>query len=143
MKIRTANITDSQEICRISSEDLGYPCREELVRSKLAGIDPGREAVFAAVDEDDSVIGYIHIEKYDVLYFETMGNILGLAVSGENRRKGIGRALLDRAEEWAKENGIMSVRLNSGITREGAHEFYRRAGYGEKQMKKTFIKRLG
>lgn len=142
MKIRAAEITDSEGICRICSEDLGYHCREALVRSKLAGIDPGREAVFAAVNEDEQVLGYIHIEKYDVLYFETMGNILGLAVRGEFRRRGVGRALIERAEEWARENGIMSVRLNSGITREEAHEFYRRAGYDEEKMQRRFIKRL-
>lgn len=30
------------------------------------------------------VAGFIHIEKYDTLYFETMANILGLAVIAEN-----------------------------------------------------------
>lgn len=52
-----------------------------------------------------------------------MVNILGLAVKKELRRCGVGRGLLNAAEEWAKERGIALVRLNSGKTRKEAHEF--------------------
>ncbi|MCC8127124.1 MAG: GNAT family N-acetyltransferase [Clostridiales bacterium] len=47
------------------------------------------------------------------------------------KKKGIGRALLDEIEERAKKDGAAGIRLVSGITRSGAHEFYQRCGYGD------------
>ena len=88
------------------------------------------------------VAGYIHAEDYDVLYFETMKNILGLAVAANHRRKGIGTKLLGAVEDWARETGVRQIRLNSGITRRGAHAFYRANGYTDEKEQKRFIKTL-
>ena len=41
------------------------------------------------------VIGYAHLVDYDVLYAPSMKNIMGIAVSPQYRRKGVGRVLLE------------------------------------------------
>ena len=69
-----------------------------------------------------------------------MINILGLAVSSEFRRRGIGRMLLKRAERWATEVGIHKIRLNSGASRKEAHSFYRAMGYNNEKGQIRFIK---
>ncbi len=140
-EIRNIAAEDAAGICRVCSEDLGYPCSLSLVTEKINKLDRSREAVFVALCGDE-IVGFIHIEKYDVLYFETMANILGLAVSSEHRKKGIGKALVTAAESWALENGIRLMRLNSGITRTGAHEFYKRLGYGSEKQQMRFVKEL-
>ena len=71
-----------------------------------------------------------------------MVNYLGVAVSNKYRRMGIGAALIKAAENWAVERGIHLVRLNSGSTRTGAHEFYKRQGYDGDKMQVHFTKRL-
>lgn len=139
--IRTVSINDAEDICTISSEDLGYPCDLSLVRSKIEKINPDREAVFVAL-ADDVVVGYIHVEKYDVLYFETMANILGLAVKAAYQHNGIGKKLVSAAENWAIENNIELMRLNSGISRTAAHDFYRHLGYGSDKGQLRFTKKL-
>lgn len=139
--IRKADIGDCHAICEICNEDLGYECKEELVKMRIERLDEKREAVFVAVD-DGAVAGYIHVEKYNTLYFTDMANILGLAVAGKYQRRGWGRKLTEAAERWAKENGIDRIRLNSGIGRKGAHKFYRAAGFGEEKEQIRFIKRL-
>ena len=141
-EIRPARREDIDALCRICSEEMGYPCARELVEAKWAGLDPSREAVFVAVLEDSGAVGYIHVERYDVLYFETMANILGLAVREEFQRNGIGKALLSQAEAWAREHGIHLMRLNSGISRKGAHEFYRRQGYLDEKEQLRFTKEI-
>ena len=89
-EIRIAVEADYEAIARISRDDLGYDCSPALVREKLRrALQSERERVFVAVC-DGEVAGYIHAEDYDVLYFETMKNILGLAVAANHRRKGIG-----------------------------------------------------
>ena len=139
MTIREATIEDAFAICNISCADLGYDCSCEFVSTRISNLDKGREKVFVA-EVNGIVAGYIHAEKYQTLYFEPMINILGLAVSSEFRRRGIGRMLLKRAERWANEVGIHKIRLNSGASRKEAHSFYRAMGYSNEKEQIRFIK---
>ena len=88
------------------------------------------------------VAGYVHAEIYNLLYFESMVNILGLAVASDCRRQGTGKALMHRVEEWAKERGIKEIRLNSGGTRKEAHEFYRAIGFNDEKVQVRFLKEV-
>ncbi len=145
VKIRQAAASDIPAMNELFRKDLGYEeCRLEIVKKQFAGLDNSREAVFIAEAEDDDghIAGVIHVEKYNVLYFPTMANILGIAVAADFRRQGIGSALLKRAEEWARENGACSMRLNSGESRKQAHEFYRAQGYTDDKKQLRFIKEL-
>ena len=139
MIIREATIEDAFAICNISCVDLGYDCSFEFVSTRISNLDKEREKVFVA-EVNGIVTGYIHAEKYQTLYFEPMINILGLAVSSEFRRRGIGRMLLKRAERWATEVGIHKIRLNSGASRKEAHSFYRAMGYSNEKGQIRFIK---
>ena len=148
--IRQAVKEDLPALCKIFQKDLGYEeCSMEILSAQFAKLDPAREAVFVAqVDEGSGapgdktslVCGVIHVEKYNVLYFPPMANLLGLAVSSDFRRMGIGQALLSRAEDWARENGIGQMRLNSGSSRTQAHDFYRSQGYVGDKSQLRFLK---
>ena len=163
VKIRHAAACDIPAMNELFQKDLGYAeCTLEIVEKQFAGLDNSREAVFIAEAEStyasgDShdgspdvtsdarlfrIAGVIHVEKYNVLYFPTMANILGIAVAADFRRQGIGSALLKRAEKWARENGAGSMRLNSGESRKKAHEFYRALGYIDDKKQLRFIKEL-
>ena len=163
VKIRHAAASDIPAMNELFQKDLGYAeCTLEIVEKQFAVLDNSREAVFIAeaestdasgdshdgspdVTSDASlfrIAGVIHVEKYNVLYFPTMANILGIAVAADFRRQGIGSALLKRAEEWARENGAGSMRLNSGESRKKAHEFYRALGYIDDKKQLRFIKEL-
>ena len=139
MIIREATLEDAFAICNISCADLGYDCSCEFVSTRISNLDKGREKVFVA-EVNGIVAGYVHAEKYQTLYFEPMINILGLAVSAEFRRRGIGRMLLKHAERWANEEGIHKIRLNSGGSRKEAHSFYRAMGYNNEKGQIRFIK---
>jgi len=139
--VRKLTIEDAQAICEISVEGLGYNCDLNLVQRKIQNLDLKREAVFVC-ELDGKVAGYIHVEHYDTLYFETMANILALSVKKEFQKLGVGKALLLEAENWAKENGIKMMRLNSGINRINAHGFYEHLGYVSEKDQKRFIKNL-
>lgn len=141
MNVRKAEIGDASAISKICTDDLGYKCTAELVSDRLKNIDGKRETVYVA-EIDGTVVGYIHAEIYNTLYYESMINILGIAVSSDYRRQGLGRALLSRAEEWGKENGVNIVRLNSGGSRKEAHDFYRAMGYNDEKMQVRFLKKL-
>lgn len=119
---------------------LGYDFPEEVLRQKLSrALADSAQRVWVA-EADGKVAGYLHAEGYDVLYAPHMKNILGIAVSGDCRRKGIGRRLLEALEDWGKETGAKAIRLNSGETRTGAHTFYRSCGYFSDKKQLNFKK---
>ena len=139
--IRKIELKDAGELCKICSEEMGYECAPALVKSKIEKLDSKREAVFVA-EEESQLLGFIHVERYEVLYFESMANILGLAVKKDFQKQSLGKALLLAAENWAQENGIYLMRLNSGINRTDAHGFYEHLGYVSEKEQKRFVKNL-
>lgn len=141
MIIRKANRLDAPAITQISSDVLGYPCTATFVAQRLEQVDTQQEVVLVA-EVDDRVVGYLHAQIYCTLYMDAMVNLLGLAVLEAMQKKGIGRALLEHAEQWAMEHGIFWIRLNSGATRTGAHAFYRTMGYTQEKQQIRFLKQL-
>ena len=103
---RIASKEDAKSINDISKNELGYSdCTESLVLQKFQKIDFENEVVFVA-EYKKKVIGFIHAQIYDVLYYESMVNILGLAVDSKFTKNGIGKSLMAKVEEWTKSKNI-------------------------------------
>ena len=125
--IREARITDYDRIQSICELDLGYVCEKEMVKMRLANIDHNRECVFVA-DEGSKVIGFIHVEIYEILYAPSMANILGIAVSSEYRKQGIATKLLELIIDEIKYKGCKFARLHASS--EGK-KLYEKIGFVE------------
>ena len=139
MIIREANPEDSVAIAEITAEGLGYDCAPEMIARNIAALDRSHARLFVAVI-DGGVVGFVEPQVYEAVYFAPLVNILGLAVRESCRGQGIGKALMDAAENWAKEIGATGVRLNSGATRTNAHDFYRHIGYTTEKQQIRFLK---
>lgn len=140
--IREAAASDANAICQLNSDEMGYQYPlEDTIQNIIKLLSSNADKIFVALC-DGSVVGYVHANDYDLLYAPHMKNIMGIAVFSEYKRKGIGRALLQQVENWARETGASGIRLVSGATRTDAHTFYRRCGYeGSKEqinLKKMF-----
>lgn len=135
IQIRQCEISDVEAIYELNARELGYDYPKDKTKEKLKQLlESDKDKIFVALT-DNTIIGYIHANDYDVIYAPHMKNIMGIAVSSGLRKKGIGRALLSAVEDWAQESGACGVRLVSGAARTGAHEFYRHCGYsGDKQQ---------
>ena len=134
-QIRECKIEDVNAIWNLNNIEMGYEYSIENTKDKLERLlKSDKDKIFVATVQNTAV-GYVHANDYDVIYAPHMKNIMGIAVSGEYKKYGIGKAMLEEVEKWAKETGAFGVRLVSGSTRIGAHEFYRRCGYvGDKQQ---------
>ncbi len=138
--IRSATTADYIAIQNLNRDELGYDYPAQLtVRQLVKVLADDAQEVFVA-DLDGEVVGYIHAAPYDTLYTGHMKNIISLAVSTTHKRLGVGKALLARAEEWAKETGAVGIRLNSSNYRTAAHRFYEACGYEETKTQKNFRK---
>lgn len=127
--IRRAVVSDAQAIADLTRDEMGYDADASLVEAQLERcISSSGDCVLVA-ELDGAVVGFIHACDYRLLYMPPMKNIMGIAVASSCRRRGIGRALLEAAEQWAREDDAIGVRLVSGIQRAKAHAFYRACGY--------------
>lgn len=139
--IRTAGERDAESIAVLSGQ-LGYPTETEAVRERLRAI-AGRpdHAVFVA-EAAGQVIGWVHV--YEVITPESPAHaeIGGLVVDAAHRKRGVGRALMERAEAWARAAGLGMVRLRSNVVRAEAHAFYEGIGYALVKTQKVFAKNL-
>ena len=132
---------DISAVRDILENDLGYNCELDKLNSRINEMmKRGNYQIFVACD-GEKVVGFIGCVNYLAFELENEGmKIIALAVSKEYRRKGIGTQLLKATEQWAKENNIEVILLNSGLPREDAHAFYESQDYFKKSY--GFIKKI-
>jgi len=133
--IREAISSDATAIWQLNCDEMGYQYPlADTVQNITKLLSSNSDRIFVAVSRG-AVIGYIHANDYNLIYAPHMKNIMGIAVSNDHKRKGIGRALLQQVEHWARDTGAVDIRLVSGASRTEAHTFYRRCGFdGSKEQ---------
>jgi len=121
---------------------LGYPSTAEEVKHRLETIlEQEGHAVFV-VEMDGQAAGWVHVYASPTIESETCAEIGGLVVDKAHRGQGLGKALLAKAEMWARQGGIPEVRVRSNVIRKEAHLFYEALGYENIKTQFTFRKRL-
>lgn len=122
---------------------LGYPCTAEEVRRRLVEMeDPNQYAVYVAEIRAEEIVGWIGVYLFRSVELERYAEISGLVVSEEARSRGVGKGLLEAAEEWARRTGCAVISVRSNVKRERAHGFYEKNGYEWTKTQKTFCKNL-
>jgi GNAT superfamily N-acetyltransferase len=140
--IRDANVNDIEELAILMNE-LGYPTSvdEMEARFKNIVIHPEYRTLLAVVNHE--IVGMAGLTKG--LYYEKNGiyvRILAFVVKQSSRKLGIGKLLIKAVEQWAQEQGISIILINSGNRDErlAAHAFYQKMGYDIKSS--GFVKLL-
>jgi RimJ/RimL family protein N-acetyltransferase len=112
------------------------------VRLHLASVaHSGNEAIFVA-SCDGEIAGLltaargIHPAKRGVAE-------IGIGVAAAHRRRGVGQALMTRAERWALDAGIHRLELSVVTDNHPAIALYRRAGYEIEGVRRASAKVAG
>lgn len=139
--IRPAQATDAQEMARLSG-DLGYPATtaEQAVRLEAALAHPGIGVMVAAGPY--GLWGWVAVEQRISLLVAPRAEIVALVVDAEARECGIGRALVEMAETWARERGLLRLVVRSNTSRPAAHPFYQHLGYARSKSQHVYEKTL-
>ncbi|MEI7579889.1 MAG: GNAT family N-acetyltransferase [bacterium] len=102
--------------------------------------NPQNGAVFIAT-EGDQCIGIISIYKIPQIRKGVYrAEIEEMFAAPEYHGKGVGAMLIERAEQWASENGIKTIQLISNFQLKRAHNFYAKMGF--KETSKSFEKQV-
>lgn len=141
--IRTADPDDDAVVGKLVAQ-LGYAdiTIESSRRRLVQLLDKVDHAVFVAVTDSRTVVGFIHICVIETLEHEPRGEIRALSVDEKHRSMGIGAQLVARAEQWARERRLIRVRVRSNVIRDRARSFYERLGYGLSKTQNVFDKTL-
>jgi ribosomal protein S18 acetylase RimI-like enzyme len=86
--------------------------------------------LLAAIDEEGTVRAVAGYRYMEMLYCGRLMYIDDLVTDERVRSRGYGKALLDRLRREAHDAGCTEVQLISRVTREQAHRFYFREGFG-------------
>ncbi len=140
--IREIEVGDAEAAASLSGE-LGYPVEPHEMARRIRNLATlGNHAVYVACRPDGTVTGWIDVGITQHLQAEPYAEIGGLVVAESVRSVGVGRQLVARAEQWARDHGIATMRVRSQIARERAHRFYLREGYTQTKISAVFTKRL-
>ncbi len=127
--IRETRLADADSLAFLVSE-LGYPSTRNEMTERLVGLlsDPNYVAFVAERRSEILGLGGGNLSRY----FEKNGiyaRLVILVVSQAARGLGVGTALLEAVEHWARSLGAGELIVNSGSHRQAAHRFYERCGF--------------
>ncbi len=121
---------------------LGYDVEADQVARRFAAVDRSATHALAVAEAAGDVAGFLHVYARPALEKPLEAVVQAMAVDRSRRRRGIGRALLAFAEQWARDRGFRSVTLASALGRADAHAFYTRLGYAPTATSQLFRKPL-
>ena len=99
-------------------------------------------AVFVAERADGAVVGRLSVAR-DPHPASAHVADLGLMVAKEARRRGVGRALLEAAVDWARASGIRKLELHVFPWNEPAIALYEQFGFEREGYRKAHYHRAG
>lgn len=139
--IRLAKPKDADSIAALATQ-LGYPSTREEVERRLKSIRRDADHLTVVATRGERVVAWLHAFICRLLESNPFVEIGGLVVEETCRGRGLGRLLMERAEDWARRKRCRAVYLRSNVIRKDAHAFYSRLGYEQIKTQHAFRKIL-
>ncbi len=139
--IRSASLADTPAIA-VLAKQLGYPASKEEMRGRLERVLADPEKAVWVAERGGQVVGWVNVFLLYELADPPLAFVAGLVTDESCRGQGIGRALMARVEEWARDHGCHEVQLRSNVIRVDAHRFYEAIGYEAFKEAKAFRKKV-
>ena len=135
--IRLAALSDASTIAELSRDcierGLGWSWTHRRVLRSIRD-----RATNVAVVRNDRIIAAFAILRYG----DDEGHLDLFAVQPDQRRRGIGTALLSWLELSARTAGLIAIRLQVRATNRSAIAFYHRAGYDDAGLHRGYYQGL-
>lgn len=124
-------------VYKLTIDELGYhELEEDTFYACLDQMQKHSDYETFVMVLEDIVVGYIGVcREYAYNYAHYVMQITALCVDNTYQHKGVGTALIQYIEELARNEGVTSILVHSGLHRCDAHRFYEQNGF----MKKSFV----
>lgn len=128
IEIRAAIEGDADQLS-VLLEELGFPATKADIAGRLLDLKLRGEVILVCTD-GAKLIGFICTHVTPVLHRPLpVGRITSLIVKQSERRRGMGRLLVDSAERYLRQAGCGLIEVTSNQKLADAHQFYERLGY--------------
>jgi GNAT superfamily N-acetyltransferase len=110
-----------------------HECIEGIRNDLLRHLEnsPANSDLFVAEDADGERVGFIHLQRTEDFFTRRSNcHISDLAVLPEQEGKGVARALLQHADDWARQHHCQLLTLAVFPGNERARALYESCGYG-------------
>jgi GNAT superfamily N-acetyltransferase len=127
--IREARADDAAALVGLL-EELGYPSSAGQIAARLRRLaaDDASRVFVATIDGETAGLAAVHVTAA-VEHDAPTCLLIAMVVAERHQRRGVGSALVARAEQEARALGCGRVVLGSAERRRDAHAFYERLGY--------------
>ena len=137
MIIRNFRQRDGVQVSALLGQ-LGYPTKVVVFRKRVRGLKGKADSILVAVDKG-KVIGFVSSHLIPLVHENGyLCRVTAFVVDESHRNKGVGNALLRKAELESVKKGAVRAEITSGDHRPKTHRFYQNRGYQEQS--KRFIK---
>ena len=124
-------------------DQLGYALDVSEIERRIARVaGAGGHCLVLAEDEAGIPMALLHVYGREALEKPPEAVVQALVVRDGLRGRGLGRAMMARAEEWAAAQGYRHIALSSQTSRDGAHAFYQGLGYALYATSHQFRKKI-
>ena len=135
--VRRVTKEDAETISVLCSQ-LGYPMSVEQTLKNISGVLDSRDQDAFAAEIDNKVIGWIGLSQSIKIEVPPYCEVHGLVVDDNFQNHGIGKKLIEKAKQWAKERGNDKLKLHCNVIRKEAHLFYEHLGFKETKQQKVY-----
>jgi GNAT superfamily N-acetyltransferase len=140
MIVRPATLHDAESIAPLLGE-LDYPAAPEEVARRLTALEAEQGVAAFVAENGGRMVGVATVQRLHVLHSDAgFAQLLLLVVGADVRRRGVGRALVAKAEAWALAHDCTRMLVACGEERTDAHSFYEALGYHH--TARRYIKRI-
>jgi putative acetyltransferase len=112
----------------------------EQERHLLDEFAKSERALMLIALDDGKLVGELSIKAISSRKAIRHVATLGMSVASSHRRKGVGRALLEAAIEWAPTAGIRRIELYVYARNEAAIKLYETMGFNHEGRRRGFIR---
>jgi GNAT superfamily N-acetyltransferase len=131
MAVRTIAESDIPAAAALIGQ-LGYEMPQPEFQRRLKAVLGQADHRIWVFDDGGDAVGLLHAFFRPALDKPPEVIVQALVIEASQRSKGVGEALMQVTEAWAREKGCTSVALYSRVDRDRAHRFYERLGYEKK-----------
>jgi GNAT superfamily N-acetyltransferase len=141
VQVRPPQAADAEQL-GVLNRQLGCATESEELVSRINRLSELREHFVAVAEVDGTVVGWVQAEHRFSLETGDKAELVGLIVGPAARRSGVGRLLVQAAEDWAVGRGLLSIVVRSNVIRPESHSFYRQIGYTQSKTQHVYAKPL-
>ena len=138
ISIREMNANDAIGVNALSKQ-LGYPLSIEQTLQNINAVLESKDHTAFVAEYENKIVGWIGASQAIMIEVMPHCEINGLVIDHDHRGMGIGKLLIDKVKQWAREKNNSKIGLRCNVKRTEAHLFYQHLGFTEIKQQKNFV----